>query len=205
MLGIFNFMPEKSKKPFGQKKPFTPKQVRLLKDILESKGELRDLVLCSLGIDTMLRASDVLKLTAGDVVDNRGNVKGEVLLRQKKTGETHTVAILDEAKKYVLELIKKEGLYEDDYLFRGGRDRNKHLTVRHARNLVKKWAVYLGLNPKEFGSHSLRRTKATYIYKKTNNIEVVRLLLGQKSVASTSTYLNIGKQEALDIGREFVV
>ena len=103
---------------------------------------------CSLGIDTFLRASDLLKLTVSDVVDNKGNVKSEVLLRQKKTGETHTVAVLDEAKKYVLQLIKKQSLYEDDYLFVGGRDRNKHLTVRHARNLVKKWAVYLGLNPR---------------------------------------------------------
>jgi site-specific recombinase XerD len=51
----------------------------------------------------------------------------------------------------------------------------------------------------------MRRTRATYIYKKTNNIEVVRLLLGQKSVSSTSAYLNIEKQEALKIGREFLV
>ena len=194
-----------SKKPFGQKKPFTPKQVRLLKEILLNKDELRDLVLCSVGIDTFLRASDLLKLTVEDVLNNKGSVKDEILLRQKKTGETHTVAVLDEAKGYVLQLIKKQSLYEDDYLFVGGRDKNKHLTVRHARNLVKKWAVYLGLNPKEFGSHSLRRTKATYIYKKTNNIEVVRLLLGQKSISSTSAYLNIEKQEALDIGREWVV
>jgi integrase len=194
-----------AKKPFGQKKPFTPKQVRILKEILLNKDELRDLVLCSVGIDTFLRASDLLKLTVEDVLNNKGSVKDEIILRQKKTGEAHTVAILDEAKGYVLQLIKKQSLYEDDYLFIGGRDKNKHLTVRHARNLVKKWAVYLGLNPKEFGSHSLRRTKATYIYKKTNNIEVVRLLLGQKSISSTSAYLNIEKQEALDIGREWVI
>jgi integrase len=193
-------------KPFGQKKPFTPKQVRLLREILYNKGELRDLVLCSIGIDTMLRASDILKLLVEDVIDsNNGNVKDEVILRQKKTKETHVVSILDETKKYILELIKKESLYEDDYLFTGGRDKNKHLTVRHCRNLVKKWAIYLGLNPKEYGSHSMRRTRATYIYKKTNNIEVVRLLLGQKSVSSTSAYLNIEKQEALKIGREFGV
>ena len=190
---------------YGKKKPFTPKQVRFLKDTLENKKEIRDLALCSLGFDTMLRASDILKLTVEDVMDNSGNVKSEIALQQKKTKEAHLVEIFDETKKYLLELVKHDSLYEDDYLFIGGRDRNKHITVRQLGNLVKKWAIYLGLNPKEYGSHSLRRTRASYIYKRTGNIEAVRLLLGQSSVSSTSYYLDIDKREALKIGREFVV
>jgi integrase len=190
---------------YGKKKPFTPKQVRLLKDILESKKSIRDLALCSLGFDTMLRASDILKLTVEDVIDNNSNIKSEITLKQKKTKEAHIVEIFDETKRYLLELIKKDRLYDDDYLFIGWRDRNKHLTIRQLANLVKKWASYLELNPKDYGSHSLRRTRASYIYKKTGNIEAVRLLLGQSSVSSTSYYLDIDKREALNIGREFVV
>lgn len=190
---------------YGKKKPFTPKQVRLLKDILENKKEIRDLALCSLGFDTMLRASDILKLTVEDVIDEKGNIKSEIALKQKKTKEDHLVEIFDESKKYLLELIKQDSLYDDDYLFIGGRDRNRHLTVRQLGNLVKKWSEYLGLNPKEYGSHSLRRTRASYIYRKTGNIEAVRLLLGQSSVSSTSYYLDVDKRQALKIGREFVV
>ncbi len=190
---------------YGKKKPFTPKQVRLLKDILESKKEIRDLALCSLGFDTMLRASDILKLTVEDVIDSNGNIRSEIALKQKKTKEAHLVEIFDETKKYLIELIKTESLYEDDYVFTGGRDKNKHLTVRQLGYLVKKWVSYLGLNPKEYCSHSLRRTRASLVYRKTGNIEAVRLLLGQSSVSSTSYYLDIDKREALKIGREFVV
>ena len=190
---------------YGKKKPFTPKQARLLKDTLDNRREIRDLALCSLGFDTMLRASDILKLTVEDIIDNSGNVRSEIALKQKKTKEAHLVEIFDETKKYILELVKKESLHDDDYLFIGGRDRNKHITVRQLGNLVKKWAMHLGLNAKEYGSHSLRRTRASYIYRKTGNIEAVRLLLGQSSVSSTSYYLDIDKREALKVGREFVV
>lgn len=189
---------------YGKKKPFTPKQVRLLKDILENKKEIRDLALCSLGFNTMLRASNILKLTVEHVIDGKGNIKSEIALQQKKN-QRRPVEIFDESNKYVLELIKQDSLYDNDHLFIGSRDRNKHLTVRQLGNLVKKWSEYLGLNPKEYRSHSLRRTRASYIYRKTGNIEAVRLLLGHSSVSSTSYYFDVDKRQALKIGREFVV
>jgi integrase len=189
----------------GKKTPFTPKQVRLLKDILENNSKTRDLALCSLAFDTMLRSIDIVTLLVEDVIDSNGNVKSEIALKQQKTKEPHLVEIFDETKTHIQSLIKEQGLYDDDYLFIGGRDKNKHLSTRQLRNLVKQWAGYLNLNPKEYASHSLRRTRAAYIYKKTGNIEAVRLLLGQTQVSSTSYYLDIDKKEALKIGREFKV
>jgi integrase len=87
----------------------------------------------------------------------------------------------------------KTNKYEDDYLFTPKKDDTRPLTVRWYSHLVKEWCNLLGLDPKEYSTHSIRRTRASLIYRKTGNIEAVRLLLGQKSVSSTSTYLNVDK------------
>ena len=188
----------------GQKKPFTPKQIRLLKDIL-SNNNLRELSLLSLAIDTMLRASDLLNLLVEDISDHKGNIKSEFTLKQKKTKESHIVIISDETKKYLTEYIKSSNKYEDDYLFATRNKKDKPITVRWYSEIVKSWTRLLNLDHKLYSTHSLRRTRASYIFKKTNNIEIVKQLLGQKSVNSTSAYLNISKQEALDIGKEYLI
>lgn len=192
-------------KSLGQKKPFTPKQVRLLKDILKSKNLLMELSLFSLGIDTMLRASDLLKLTVEDITNHKGEIRDQVTMKQQKTKESHIVIISEETKQYLKEYIAKTKKYEDDYLFTPKKDDTKPLTVRWYSHLVKEWCNLLGLDPKDYSTHSIRRTRASLIYRKTGNIEAVRLLLGQKSVSSTSSYLNVDKQKALEIGREWFV
>ena len=197
-------MPWNKNKSVGQKKPFSPKQVRLLKDILGSKQLTMQLALFSLGIDTMLRAGDLLKLYVSDVVDHKGDIKDEVKMKQQKTKESHVVMISEETKGYLKNWIDESKKYEDDYLFTS-RKGDRPFSVRWYRELVKSWVKLLGLDPRDYSTHSIRRTRASLIYRKTGNIEAVRQLLGQKSVASTSSYLNLGKQEALKIGREFVV
>jgi integrase len=196
--------PWNKNKSVGQKKPLTPKEVRLLKDILKSKKLIRDLALLSLGLDTMLRAGDLLKLLVLDVLNHKGEIRDEIIMKQQKTKESHIVIISDETKQYLLGLIKNSNKYEDDYLF-SSKDCNKSMSVRWYRELVKSWVRMIGLDSKLYSTHSLRRTRASLIYRKTGNIEAVRLLLGQKSVVSTSNYLNLDKQEALKIGREFLV
>jgi site-specific recombinase XerD len=71
--------------------------------------------------------------------------------------------------------------------------------------LVKRWAAYARLDPRQFSTHSLRRTKATVVYQHTHNVEVVRQLLGQSSMAATSTYLGIEQRDALEIARKFEI
>ncbi|MDD2840220.1 MAG: tyrosine-type recombinase/integrase [Rickettsiales bacterium] len=191
-------------KSVGQKKPFSPKQVRLLKDILLSKNLTIQLALFSLGIDTMLRAGDLLKLFVEDVLDHKGEIRSEIKIKQQKTKEPHIVMISEETKEYLNKWITESKKYDGDYLFTSKRG-NKPLSVRWYRELVKSWVKLLGLDTRDYSTHSIRRTRASLIYKNTGNIEAVRLLLGQKSVASTSSYLNLDKQEALKIGREFVI
>ena len=188
-------------KAVGQKTPFTPKQVRLLKEILGNKKTLRDLALFSLGIDTMLRAGDLVNLTVSDISDSNGHILAEFPIRQQKTKEPHIVLISEGTQEILKKWIKQSQKYSDDYLFTGRDDPSNPLTTRRYRQLVKEWAKYLNLDSNQFSTHSLRRTKASLVYKKTGNLEAVRQLLGQKTITSTSFYLNVSKREALDLAK----
>ena len=185
----------------GQKTPFTPKQVRLLKEILGNKKTLRDLALFSLGIDTMLRAGDLVNLTVSDISDSNGKILNEFPVRQQKTKEPHIVLVSEGTQEILNKWIKQSQKYSDDYLFTGRDDPSTPLTTRRYRQLVKEWAKYLHLDSNQFSTHSLRRTKASLVYKKTGNLEAVRQLLGQKTITSTSFYLNVSKREALDLAK----
>lgn len=191
-------------KTVGQRKPLTPKQVRMIKDGLSSHGSKRDLALFSLAIDTMLRSSDLLNLKVADVMTASGVIKAEIILRQKKTGEGNLVGMSAYTQARLSEWIEESDKYQDDHLFTGLR-KSKHERIQtlQYRRLVKQWVqTYLHIDVDDFSTHSLRRTKAALIFEKTGNVEVVKELLGHKSITSTSAYLNIGKRKALEIARE---
>jgi len=187
----------------GQKAPFSPPQIKLIKSILLAENNLRDLALFSVGIDTMLRASDLLKLTVDDVLDHQDEIKDEILIKQQKTKHGNLVMLSRYSQKILMQWIKKTNKIKGEYLFTGIRKgKDNAISTTQYRRLVKKWAGFARVNPESISSHSVRRTKASIIYSKTGNIEAVRQLLGQKSVASTSHYLNISKKDALEIARQ---
>jgi integrase len=64
------------------------------------------------------------------------------------------------------------------------------------------WVARIGLDPKVFGTHSLRRTKATLIYRRTGNLRAVQLLLGHTKIESTVRYLGIEVDDALAIAEQ---
>lgn len=195
--------PWNKNKSVGQKKPFTPRQIEMLKEFLSNAGKTKELALFSLGIDSMLRCSDLLKLKVEDVSDFKGKIKSTIQLRQKKTGQSHQVRIGKSTIKVLEDLIRKEKKFEDDFLFTTQRIR-KPMGRNKYSDLIKKWCTYLHLDPRDYSTHSIRRTRASIVYKQTGNIEAVRQLLGQKSVTSTSAYLNLSQNEALTIYDEFL-
>ena len=187
----------------GQAKAFTPDQVRLIRDILRAEGNLRDLALFCVGIDTMLRSSDLLKLRACDVVEgDSGKIKLEIPIQQAKTREPVIVTLTPVSQDSLAKWIKAEGKLSWDFLFTGlHKSKQTPITSTQYRRLVKRWASMARLNQADYSSHSLRRTKASLIFQATNNAEVVRQLLGHSSIASTSAYLNVEKKQALEIAR----
>jgi integrase len=76
------------------------------------------------------------------------------------------------------------------------------MTTRQYARLVSKWIVGIGLDANRFGTHSLRRTKATLIYRRTGNLRAVQLLLGHTKIESTVRYLGIEVDDALAIAEQ---
>lgn len=188
----------------GQKTPLTRSQVWEIRKNLEIAEDWRDLCLFSVAIDTMLRASDLLALKVGDLLDENGDPKRQLSTRQQKTEK----AVLVELSKYsgdcLTEWLKQRPKTRFDYVFTAlkGRHGRPIGRVQYSK-LIKKWVNAIRLNPDNYSTHSLRRTLPALIYEETNNIEAVRQLLGQSSVTATSHYLNVGQKASLDIARKF--
>ena len=98
--------------------------------------------------------------------------------------------------------VKATGKKPGDYLFNGRRGSSRSLTTRQYARLLARWIANVGLDPHLFGTHSLRRTKATLIYRRTGNLRAVQLLLGHTKIESTVRYLGIEVDDALAIAEQ---
>ena len=184
------------------KRPLSERQVKSLRKLVEG-NELHELLL-NLSVDLMLRGGDLLRLRVSDVLTESGTVKSEVKVKQQKTKKT-TLSI--PLSKNSINVIKKYivGRDMDDFVFRSqfSHFTNKPLSIFQYSRIVKKWmGEHLGLDDvSSFSTHSLRKTKSSVIYQKTQSVEIVRRLLGQSSVTATSTYLGIEDSDALEVAR----
>ena len=166
------------------------------------EGRIRDLALFNLAIDSKLRGCDVVAVKVEDVAPN-GYTMDRATVRQKKTGRAgqvradgpDTPIAIDD---YLKAAAKKPG----DFLFTGRRGFGRCMTTRQYARLLSEWIAGIGLDPKLFGTHSMRRTKATLIYRRTGNLRAVQLLLGHTKIESTVRYLGIEVDDALAIAEQ---
>lgn len=198
--------PSRKGKLQGQKRPFSPDDLRTIRTILSNKKNWRDLALFCVAIDTMLRSSDILSLRVDDITDHDGNVLEQFTHRQSKTGRGVLVGLTTTAQKSVAKWIEEANKMPWEYLFTSYRSsKDKPLTTGHYRRLVKDWAQMVSLDARHYSGHSTRRTKASLVFRKTGNPETVRQLLGHSSIANTSEYLNISAESAVRQGLEIEV
>ncbi len=184
----------------NRKRPLTAVEVKKVTSNLQVTDQFRDLSIFAVAIDTMLRSVDLLLLRVCDVLDCNGQVLERIQVGQRKTQQPVTVSLTPYTRQVVLGWIRYSAKKADDWLFTDLRGRHAHraLTTSHYRSLVKRWVRSIGLDPRYYSTHSLRRTKPTLVYQKYRDIEICRLLLGHASVASTSHYLGIEMSDALD-------
>jgi integrase len=90
----------------------------------------------------------------------------------------------------------------DDHLFSSRLRESPHLSTRQYARIVRRWVQAIGLNPAAYGTHTMRRTKAALIYRRTKNLRVVQLLLGHSKLESTVRYLGIDVDDALEIAEQ---
>ena len=158
----------------------------------------------NLAIDSKLRGCDVVALRVEDVAPN-GYTIDRATVRQKKTGRPVKFELTDQTRQAVDDYLKTASKKPGEFLFAGRRDIGQCMTTRQYARLVSDWTASIGLDPHLFGTHSLRRTKATLIYRRTGNLRAVQLLLGHTKIDSTVRYLGIEVDDALAIAEQVEV
>jgi integrase len=188
-------------KLIGARPPLRPKHVWSIRTRLLVEGRTRDLAMFNLAIDSKLRGCDVTALRVEDVAPN-GYAVDRATVRQKKTGRPVKFELTDQTRQAVDDYLKATGKRPGEFLFTGRRGIGQCMTTRQYARLVSGWLTSIGLDPRLFGTHSLRRTKATLIYRRTGNLRAVQLLLGHTKIESTVRYLGIEVDDALAIAEQ---
>jgi integrase len=180
----------------GTKRALKPQQVWAIRFWLDREGRLRDRALFDLAIDSKLRGCDVVKIRIGDLVSG-GWVRARATVVQQKTGRPVQFELLESARASILAWLERRGGTLDNYAFPSRSDRTKHISTRQYARLVDEWVTGIGLRREDYGTHSLRRTKASIIYKATGNLRAVQILLGHTKIESTVRYLGVDVEDAL--------
>jgi site-specific recombinase XerC len=187
-------------KLIGPKPPLRPKHVWSIRTRLQLEGRKRDLALFNLAIDSKLRGCDLVSIMVEDVAP-RGCCLDRATVRQKKTGHPVKFEMTEQTRQSVDDYLQLLNRNPGQSLF-GGRHLGRRLTTRQYARLLSGWIAGIGLDPSIYGTHSLRRTKATLIYKRTGNLRAVQLLLGHTKIESTVRYLGIEVDDALAIAEQ---
>jgi integrase len=185
----------------GPKPPLLPKHVWSIRTRLHLTGRSRDFALFNLAIDSKLRGCDVVAVKTKDVAP-AGRAADRATVRQRKTGRPVRFELTEQTRQSVEDYLRARGENTGEYLFPGRRDSGKSLSTRQYARLLSQWIASIGLDPKLFGTHSLRRTKATLIYRRTGNLRAVQLLLGHTKIESTARYLGVEIDDALRMKEE---
>jgi integrase len=208
---MFNFQKRKKRREpwnkgrlVGQKLPLTLQEIWSVRMRLQTIGNLRDLALFNLGIDSKLRACDLLALRVSDVA-NSGQVQSRATVRQRKTKRPVRFEITARTRKSVEDWISAAKLPDSAYLFPSRISRSPHLSTRQYARILNAWVSDIGLDSTRYGTHSMRRTKATLIYRQTKNLRAVQLLLGHSKLDSTVRYLGIEIDDALEMSEQIDV
>jgi integrase len=184
-------------KLIGPKPPLRPSQVWAIRTRLQMQDRRRDLALFNLAIDSKLRGCDVVAIRVEDVAPG-GYALDRATIRQKKTGRPVRFELTDQTRSAIDDYLRLTGRKPGQVLF-CGRNPSRGLTTRQYARLVNDWVASIGLDPLQFGTHSLRRTKAVLIYRQTGNLRAVQLLLGHSKIESTVRYLGIEIDDAIEI------
>ncbi len=185
----------------GQKAPLKLKEIWAIRVGLQMQQRARELALFDLGIDSKLRACDLVKLRVRDVCHGE-HVASRASVLQQKTQRPVQFEITAPTREALETWIKTAGLKSENYLFPSRIHNSPHLGTRQYARILDGWLAAIGLDPTGYGTHSMRRTKASLIYRRTKNLRAVQLLLGHTRVESTVRYLGIEVDDALEMAEQ---
>lgn len=196
-----NYTPWNKGKIVGQKAPLKLPEIWAIRIRLQLSNRVRELALFNLAIDSKLRGCNLVKIRIRDIAHGF-RIEKRASIMQQKTQKPVRFEIAQKTREALADWIKYAGLSNDDYLFKNRIRSSNHITTRQYARIVKAWVSEIGLDPISYGTHSLRRTKATLIYKRTKNLRAIQLLLGHTKLESTVRYLGIEVDDALELAEQ---
>jgi integrase len=185
----------------GQKSPLRLKDIWAIRIRLQLTQRTRELALFNLAVDSKLRSCDLVKLRVRDVTHGE-RVTGRAMVMQQKTHRPVQFEIAEQTREAVAAWIAHSHLRSEDFLFPSRVRASPHLSTRQYARIVQSWVKEIGLDPAAYGTHTLRRTKASLIYRRTKNLRAVQLLLGHTKLESTVRYLGIEVDDALEMAEQ---
>lgn len=185
----------------GQKTPLRLRDIWAIRVRLQLRHRDRDLALFNLAIDSKLRACDLVKLRVRDVAHGERIAQRAIVLQQK-TQRPVQFEITEQTRKALGAWITRAALPPQSYLFPSRLHDSPHLSTRQYARIVDQWIADIGLDVAAYGTHSMRRTKASLIYRRTKNLRAVQLLLGHSKLESTVRYLGIEVDDALEMAEQ---
>ncbi len=174
----------------------------MLETLLKEEGagiSIRDLALLRVGIDSMLRSGDVLKLTVRDLV-HHGNVVSQFAVKQQKTGKVVQCELSEKTRIILAEWLDLNPQFT-------GEDRVFAITTKQHQRIVKVWCSLLKLDGALYATQSIRKTKTAHLYAKTKNLAAWKVLLGHTNVSATGVYLGVTGEgvNAQELARQFPI
>ncbi|QZP07706.1 tyrosine-type recombinase/integrase [Caenibius sp. WL] len=182
----------------GPKRPLKLRDIWAIRFYLDEHKRLRDRALFDLAIDSKLRGCDLVKIRIGDLM-SAGSFRDRATVIQQKTSRPVQFEIMSEARKSLKAWLDRRGGTIRDFVFPSRIDYLGHLSTRQYARLVDEWVSTIGLDRREYGTHSMRRTKAALIYKATGNLRAVQILLGHTNIENTVRYLGVDVDDALTL------
>jgi len=199
-----SFEPWNKNKLVGQKAPLKLKEIWAIRIRLELSKRIRELALFNLAIDCKLRACDLVKLKVRDI--SHGNqITARAIVMQQKTGLPVHFEITEPTRNSIYAWLENAKLRPEDFLFPSRIHDSPHLSTRQYARIVNAWVEEIGLDSANYGTHTMRRTKASLIYKRTKNLRAIQLLLGHTKLDSTVRYLGIEVDDALELAEQIEV
>ena len=178
----------------GQKRPLRPREVWRVR--LQMKRRKRDLAMFNLAIDSKLRGCDLVSLRVDDIASG-GRVRDRATIVQHKTGRPVQFEITEQTRASLQDWLNVRPPDRGPYVFPSRVHDQPHVTARQYARIVHGWIESAGMDSTAYGTHSLRRTKAAQIYRKTGNLRAVQLLLGHLKIESTVRYATLGSKSTM--------
>lgn len=198
ILGLHERRPWNAGQNVGAGQPLKLRDIWAIRFYLDAHKRLCDRALFDLAIDSKLRGCDRVKIRIGGIASG-GQIRNRSTVIQQKTGRPVQFGFMTEARKILEAWLRRRGGPILDFAFPSRIDYLGHLSTRQYARLLDEWVETVGLDKQEYGTHSMRRTKVSLIYKATGNLRAVRILLGHTNIKNKVRYLGVDIDDALTL------